>query len=410
MRKRRIALLLAAATLTSVAAAIPASASASGSGFVANQYPADVHMNGVEGPTKIALGAWASLDCDTTQLWAGMRGATNGPFETQSGGGAYCYQSSFEPVALEENGCEVTLHPGAETSANVFTGSFDIGGPNCTAITLKRSGSGSAYCHISIPAQSGLAAGFENTGSGSLASVMVSQKASGLKYTAEGNAAGCPPKGSYENGTWSSTREATALNEAGSRIGLSLDPTPATGVYLEGGQFKGESYPLVLEGGQVTQHAFRPDTESWQLKCGTVHSESLLAGSTSALPVGTSYGSCLAAESKATVAMNSCHYVFNGGGTMDIACDKAGDVIAINTYKADGVTVKCTLELGAQTGLKGLTHTNFGKGSDQGVEVGFKVEGISFNVVQGLLGCLMSKGLHTSGTYTGTTKLLGGFQ
>ena len=104
---------------------------------------------------------------------------------------------------MNANGCEFTLHAPSEG----VNGSFDIGGAKCTAMTAQQAGT-----PISIPAQTGLAATFENEGSGTGAKIKVKAQAA-IKYEVVGDGKGIRT-GTYLT-TWS-----LQGNQGGSPVGI----------------------------------------------------------------------------------------------------------------------------------------------------------------------------------------------
>jgi hypothetical protein len=150
---------------------------------------------------------------------AGARAECNGPsFETslwppteQLSIGSIEFPSCTwlgSAVPMNMNGCHYELHPGYGTKSS-FAGEFDIGPPGCGPITTNL-----GMCQISIPAQIGRAAHFENEGTGTGRKVKVNLEVEDLRYTQNSGACatGTKSDGAY-SGTWQ-IQGKNKLNEA----------------------------------------------------------------------------------------------------------------------------------------------------------------------------------------------------
>jgi hypothetical protein len=133
----------------------------------------------------------------------------------------------FGSLPMKTNGCNFILRPGAETETNKFDGTIEIGPPGCGPITLK-----SEICEITIGAQSGLAASFQNSGSGSTAAVTVNLNATKLKYTTSGSFCG-GAKTSHEDGTYKASWLLNG-NSGGTQKGIHVGHKINQGFYLTG--------------------------------------------------------------------------------------------------------------------------------------------------------------------------------
>ena len=410
--------------LITVALALTATggaATASASGFGAHnytwpehEYPADVSASTTE-PFLIYLGNGNSLQCSgPSSLHATLPGTSrqlSASFTDESEckvtiSGVTLWKSK----AINSHGCRLIFHSGAETYSGTFDGTYDIGGPECSggmqvsATDIK--------CTLTFPPQSGQPAAFHNFSEGNKSGVEIEQLANAtLEYTSEGagEISGCPKNGLHTNAGWFSEYEATARNEAGTQVGFAVDANAPLGVYLEGGEFKGESYPLSVAGDQdeAIEFAARWGEEvTSRTSCASAHFATTLKAASTSLSPTTSYGGCstnLFGEiHSATIAMNSCHYVLQAGGTIDISCSKEGDAITITS------ALGCVLTIGAQTGLEGVTYSTIGSGHERAIEANLGVSGVSFSANKGLLYCGVSKGSHTDGSYSGSVVLYGG--
>lgn len=310
----------------------------------------------------------------------------------------------WQDASFKWNNCSLVYHTGTETSANHFAGTFDIGGAKCTTgPTVAYTPGINPGCTVTYPPQTGLKAEFINSGGEGNKAVVEVKLLGTPKYTAAGGALGCP-KG--ETGFWTATYKLSAYNEASSQIGLITRPYPAMNIHTAGGQLLAEDYPLMVAGDQVSPLVFA-SKGGGSTKCTRAHMSFLLSSAISAITPDSEFAGCtvtlLGVPYPETVNMNSCDYVLNLGGTLDVSCSSPGDSINILKFNSTGTEVKCTYRIPAQKGLSGLTYT----GSSQ-VTVGFSVSGVTYTSEGGIGGCGMSAGTYTNGSYTGSILLIGG--
>jgi hypothetical protein len=162
------------------------------SGFQAESYP--LALNGATYTTLTLGGSFGPSECGET----GFVSEISEPVEALSGYSLSAKCALFGiSVALKANGCRLEFHPGFREGSS-FAGEAVIAPAGCGPITFEGAG-----CKISYPAQSGLAASFENSGSGSTAKVLVSMNARDVHYVSAGGPA-CPA-GTYHNGTITGT-------------------------------------------------------------------------------------------------------------------------------------------------------------------------------------------------------------
>ncbi len=186
-----------------------AASSASATGFVADEYPASVLSAHTATPT-FHFGIEA-VTCGGQGIeWTGI--ANGSKTIAPIFGNASCSGGS-----LKMNGCTFVFHPGNEGN-----GTVEIGPSGCGALTVNSGG-----CERSIPAQTGLAATYEETGEGASAKVNV-EIDGGIEYI---NVSGWCSAGKKTNGTYRTNIEISALNQEGEPTGLSLD---ASAVFLAG--------------------------------------------------------------------------------------------------------------------------------------------------------------------------------
>jgi subtilisin family serine protease len=166
-------------------------------------------------------------------------------------------------------------------------------------------------------------------------------------------------------------------------------------------KLEAETYKATISGSHVTQHKLTV-SKGVPLNCAKAQFSGFVSTASSSLLLTPAMSSCTGFGTNATWTMNSCaykHNILNSGppyaATMDISCSKAGDEIVIWT----GI---CTVKIPAQTGLKGIALANAGSGSERSVTVTYSITGITFTE-EGVV--CPEKGLHTNGSYTGSTKL-----
>ncbi len=398
--KRIRNLSLAVFTALALTAAIGA-AGASASGFAADSESATI--TGTSAKEGQALSTvMGVIKCNSFPFASSMKtqgkALTTTVLENASCGGA----------TFKTNGCQLSLRPGTETSPGNFNGTIDIAPAGCGPMSLTAAG-----CTISIGAQSGLSASYENAGTGSEAVVNATMNTSGVKYTITGGF-GCPT-GTFSNGSWIGDWQMKALNEAGLPTGLHV--VNSIGVYMAGEKseeaakqpkFGAEKYPVSLLGGQTTALSFGVNAGS--AKCTTIQFDGKLTAAGAEQSLGSLYSGCTAFGFGATIASNGCQYVLhalNSGppyvGTVDISCP-AGKSIEI-VAKLTGVT-KCKALISTQSGLEGVTFTNVGAGSERGVQVNLNLAGIKYTQQVGTgAGACVSSGEFANGTLTGATTL-----
>jgi len=382
-----MALVLTAAVGTAAASAVPWKFEATQEGK-----SKAATINATTSKVYFVLGSSAVLNCYGGELFGNLS-ASSETLETDT---------NF-PCAVSMNTCKFIFHAGEKGK-----GTLDIGGAKCVGISILDTNYPSGFhCKATIPAQTGLTTvTYENLAT-TPAKVSIAISAS-LKIVGEGGGLVCPKGETY--GAVNGTFEAKAFNEASTQIDLSV--SPLAGLYLEGGEFKGESYPLPVAGSQSKTLEFTASPGVGTVKCTTAKLSTTLSAAASLLsPVSSETSDCymtiLGVKYLTTTTMNSCSYVLKAGGTMDIACTKGGDAIEFKKYSADGSTLKCTITVAAQEGLEGVTFTNIGTGHGRGVEVGFNVKTITDTTSGTLLGCGVANGSHSNGTLTGTVPLYG---
>lgn len=314
----------------------------------------------------------------------------------------------FGNPAMKMNGCKFIYHPGLETSSGVFAGTFEIGPANCGSISISQAG---AICGpITIPAQTGLAATFENVGTGSTRSVKISAQATGLKHT-QGSSGGCTA-GTFSDGKWTGSWKLQASN-GGKQVGMYVGTNP---ISISGTppQLNAGSFPLSLTGEQSGGYhtlGFAAGTA----ECTTAKlSAEVPSSAWNPFPVSAEYGGCnVFGLAGGSVSMNGCNYAFSitshavgqtYNGHADINCP-AGK--AIEVVSTSGGKVRCTVTIPTQvTDSGGLSYTNQAFST---IYLSLSVKGIDYHQQkgEGLGAC--ATGDYTNGTYSGSSVLEGGY-
>jgi hypothetical protein len=177
---------------------------------------------------------------------------------------------------------------------------------------------------------------------------------------------------------------------------------------MEGGTFSGD---------QTTTHKFTAGTGVGAFTCATAHfSGSSATGTETELTVTPEYSNCheelLGVTYTIHITMNGCDYKYHIAsgtaddweGTEDIKCPE-GKVIDIKITKSGSEETKCTIEIGPQTGLNRIKYHNNTAASPTDIEVTTETNNITSTTTGGPVGCGIANGVHTNGTYLGTTTL-----
>jgi hypothetical protein len=387
---KRIKIVGLAVVMTLSLAAFAGSASASSpSFFTAGTYPATISnsLSG-EGGGSISLPRLGTYNCASPAL-----------------GGSLAKPSEALTTSVNFNGgcgnvsaqkCEFTFHPPAE-GAN---GTVDIGGTSCTGMT------GQMLANFVVPAQSGLAATFENEGSGSTAKVKVKIN-SGLKYDVTNGAY----KGSYSDGVLTLTVALAGQNGGGS-TGVQVSPYPGLSVTGAGSArlFHADLYPVMIGGGQVEGEVGGVKYAKNQLgtAAGTLSCNTLtLATPSSLFPTGLgedvesllvspTFAGCTLAGLGATV-------------TPEEGCFFTASPY-IDSMSLCGLEIKvvgslCKVKVAPQ-GRSGVEFVNVGSGSNAEVEAKANLGSLQYEVITGNK-CpgAPASGSYANGTYKGAIKL-----
>lgn len=296
--------------------------------------------------------------------------------------------------ALKMNGCKFIFRPGTKAGES-FNGSYDIGPPGCGPITYKY-----LDCTVSIGAQTGLAATYQNTGSGNKATVKITSGASGIVYTETGSF--CEKQGASSNGQYKGTWTVSG-NSSGTQVGVRVVDPLQVGLFVSGKEgdpptLEAESYPATALVSQKKGWPFMLSLNAGYVSCTETSLTAELTGSATEVQLDPSYGGCNALGfAGATIDMNSCHYVVSlldvgppYAGSAEIACDQEGDAIEIVAG------IFCRVTIPEQQGLEGIDIANVGQGHKRELDVDAALTGIEYTEEDLFLG-ICNNGAFTNG-------------
>lgn len=335
-----------------------ASAFASESTFNANSYPAS--YSGVAQGSFHLSGNYEDGFCSDFDFEA----QASGPAETLSGSvnGATC------STPVEMNGCKLEFHPGSEGQFGSFSGSYDIGPAGCGPIETRIDS-----CYLSIPAQTGLSATYENVTQGGQGVVDIAS-VTDLTVNSK-HMPGCPSE------AW------TEAHLAGE---WELSRTGSGDVWAEQASheplFEAENYPATLEGSQDSPDKFAFTFEQgMQLTCTVADFSGGLSAAGANLLLSPTFTGCKAFEGiGVTVKPNGCSFDQFAGlrvgtgeylGTLGIDCPGKGIEVVSGT---------CGLVLEPQEGLEGVGYVNRDSGFSIGDAIG---AGVSYTKTKDGLFC-----------------------
>ena len=306
--------------------------------------------------------------------------------------GDYTACNFFGNTTIKTNGCHLIFRPGAEKSAGVFAGTFEIGPAGCGPLSIEYLGG----CKLQFKPKAGLSAEYTNSGSGTGATVTVKLNATGLETV--GNS-GCGGTGT--NGTYTGTYVLSAAQGVHvSEVKFFADGEGSKA------KFNASVYPATAEGTLANPIVIK--TPEGTVNCGTA---SLLSTMSAATNVADFKGSlsCNPVFGDATVstAMNGCAFRFQilsgsspaWGGQSSIVCENAGEAIKISPLTF-GVPI-CTFSIPAQEIDSTTSYSNWEKGILAGVDR----EGLTYTGSGGICG----SGTQSNANMTASFKLGPGY-
>lgn len=213
------------------------------------------------------------------------------------------------------------------------------------------------------------------------------------------------------------------------RIGLAvlvaLVGSLAVVAAAQAAEFTAESYPVTVTGNQGGAEApplppgtggaeVEPETifgfeGKLMTECGFAGFVGQLSAASSSLTVSPTLSGCYAfGFIGATVSMNGCEYRFNAtsgsadafGGTMDIVCPTGKKITVVGG--------NCEVQIGAQTGLTGISYANLTEAEPKAAAtVGFGVKGFTYTKTKdGLICPLAGTGTLADGVIVGGATVL----
>jgi hypothetical protein len=179
-------------------------------------------------------------------------------------------------------------------------------------------------------------------------------------------------------------------------------------------------YPTIFEGEQGTENVFTTTTGS--VKCTTAkfvyrNGETMqeaginyVIGTNTAASETASlhpeYTGCKAFGVKATVTTTGCNYLFHVTNaaspftlSTDIACSGTNKITVVPTG------VDCTITVGPQTGITGLSAVNAGAGATEDITVTINSGNITYTETG--TNCHINGATDNNGSYTGTATIKG---
>lgn len=140
-------------------------------------------------------------------------------------------------------------------------------------------------------------------------------------------------------------------------------------------EFHAESGETKLSGTQIGESTFTVNAGTVSCKSAS-YTGFVAPATTSQVTIAPTYSECkLEPIGTATVTMNGCAYVFYASGTGDIECPEGKKIEVV--AKLFGVT-KCTVTVGAQSGLSSVTYTNMGSGTTRTIQGDVSISGGSY--------------------------------
>ncbi|HWM55680.1 MAG TPA: hypothetical protein VNO20_09860 [Solirubrobacterales bacterium] len=386
---------IAALALTASVGTTSASASAfvpSGAGYP--EYPAEIVGEATE-YTHLRVGLtsiWFSCEGYPQYLWAIE---VTKPIDTLShaGGKANCEThlplGKVEKSVLETEaiGCGTIFHAGQEIAPGEFSGTVDIApgawvpkGSKCSSIKINGNS-----CDVLIPEQKGLTGvSLVNQDNGAAADSVIASMDSEVQLSVE-NCGGVKATFGKYDAEW----EPMAYNVAEEPIDLHVDQT---GVYTGEAGFEAEGYPVTLLGKGDAGGAQQLNFAGRIVTCTNATFDGELSSATDEIGLKANYDDCTSnvlgnPSLPTTMAMNSCSYVLDASGTLDVVCAKEGDGIVTTIYanlknQQAGIP-GCVYKIGAQSGVGSVSYSTVGEGSERKIDADLNLSGLSYTRTTG---------------------------
>lgn len=312
----------------------------------------------------------------------------------QTGVGTAWSSMSCDTGTVTPGTCGLTLRPGTETSAGKFAGTVEVGPTGCGPIRIKVNGG--AGCERTVGAQTGVAATFENIGSGKTATVKLT-----LNTTLKATSCGSPSTEAIE-GEWS-----LAGSQGGSQVGVRA-AAASVGFFMGGAEssekskqpkFEAESYSAGLLGSSLEWQVM--ETSFGEAECEQVELGGVISSAGPGLTFQPSFSKCSVLGFNASVKTNGCNYLYyvansgppyTGAVALDCPAGKELEYIAVGGL--------CTIKVPTQ--ILGLAKfTTVGSGASRYVRAEAS-GGVTLNLNGGGGFC---KGAGEGGGLYGSTKV-----
>lgn len=200
------------------------------------------------------------------------------------------------------------------------------------------------------------------------------------------------------------------MNRKLKALGLALVAAFAMSAFVASAQaaefHAGEAH-TTSTAGQTSTHVFTAGEGFGGVSCSKASFESTSTATTETFQtIKPAYSECKDSFGRtAHVTVNGCAYVFKGGtsttANVDVECPEGKTIVV--EVKSGGSTI-CTVTIGAQTNT-GIVDLHNVAGGDVAIE---STAGSVDNTTSGgFFNCGISNGLHTEGTYTGTSVAAG---
>jgi hypothetical protein len=201
-----------------------------------------------------------------------------------------------------------------------------------------------------------------------------------------------------------------ALKTSGMVLAAVLVMSAAATSTAFAGKFKSESAPVTITGSQVEANVIT--TTAGTVKCTTAtYAGTVAVTETSEIELQPSFSGCTAfgfpAHIHASCKVKGKISINTTTGEVDFVCLVGQKITVTATTSSVNSTLKCTLEIPAQTNVGTVTYSNTGAGATREILVSLNLSGINYTHTKGSgLGACTS-GSSSTGTYKGSVQLTG---
>jgi len=306
---------------------------------------------------RLILGGSEQFSCTNTSFSGTMTGvsAAQVTVAPQLGGCSWQQGLSFS-WAL--NGCKYRLRPGLG-EPNSTLGWVDIVGCE-KPMSVNYLG-----CELKIGNQNGLGTVQYKNQSGEKEYVRVIAQLSGIEFTRSGGCSG--PPGTFTSGTYTGEWNVKGLNAKSQPVHISVlgTSTPQS--------FAVDQAPASVTGKSAKEIGFFVFGGNGVLRCSEHSLSGELTSTTSAsIAIVPAYQGCDFLGQSPKLSMGGCSYVFHASGGFDIV----GATCATNPISVSALG--CTMTVGPQSGLTGVTYANEGSAKLRSVKTGGEAGGLKY--------------------------------